>query len=413
MQQGIRIGLAGNERRRQAKEDKKRAEYEEALGQAQTQHLDAAQTEERQIGTEEAGGRIAGQPIMLPGPAGPVPVPDPRVAAQEGQGLSAMERKLHQTRDIASRLSPQHREQFILEQRGRMQQEAMTKARRGVMDGIQDRLATGAYNFEGDTEASPEVESRLQTLVEGLEADRIDPLQAQQVEAQILDAVKKTSQKRLQKQRGNAMVDDELGRAIQAGNGTYSGDLELLKSAWNAGELDFDDLVDRMFEAKHGRKTARSSGPNAMDLREKAIDLAMKAEGKVDEPTVQRYLQLLDPQQAQAPTAPVDPMEQIRSRSQQLDETIAQAEQGRPQPAPGVPRGTPEQQAPPQEGQGGLPDRKWRQVGKQDRAKVQARLTQAMKGGEDLLKVARSLNFDLESLPEKIEKALIAAAKGG
>jgi len=411
MDRGVQVGLAGNKRRRQEKEDKKREEYEAAIRDAQMRQIEEIGTEELQGATEGAVRRT-----VQGGGVGPLGL-NPEALAGEMQQVSPLERRVAQTKEIASRLSPQHRQQFIQEEHQRLQEQALTRARRSVMDGVQDRLATGAYTFEGDTEISPEIESRLQTLIEGLEADEIDPIQAQEIEAQVLGAVKKTSQQRLLKERGNGMVDRELQSAIQSGNGTYAGDLELLKAAWNTGEFDFDDLVDGMFESKHGRKTSRAAGPSALDLREKAIELSMKQEGSVSAESIERYLELLQPEQELTPGQVAENEQSYAAQVQ-----AAYGENGRQAPG-GENASLPDANASPaarggseadpgQKRTGGRPPASFKSLPKGRRTKIMARLKRAIVKGEDLAKVASSLDFDLESLPEAEEKALIRAAKG-
>lgn len=421
---GVQVGLAGRRERAREKELEARQDYEDSVREAalereQEQARAAAEaaeaglqeTERREVGREARRG--VQEALGEAGGVGPLGI-TPRGLARGMAGASALEQRFQRIKEVGEKLDPKFRPQFYAEQREAMRQEAYRRARRRVIDQMQDRMATGAYVIEGDNEVSPQIESRVQALVEGLESDQIDPVQASQVETQILQMVQQAGQQRLLKERGNKAIDTELERARESADRQYAESLEFLKTGWNTGQLDYDDLVDRMFEAKHGRRTARAAGPTPQELRVQAIELARDVEGVVNEETVERFLRLLvGPQQAAGQAG--GPMSQAMFPPQ----VMAGGEAGHGwRFAEEVPRGTSAAEAgqeptngAPQEG-GGRGLQGFKELPKTRRKAVEARLAEAMRKGEDIAAVARGLDLDIESLPRDVEKRLIAAGKG-
>ena len=399
-----RIGLELGEAQERYRRDKAfREDKAKAMAQAQ-QDLEASRelgdVQLQDLEKEEASQVTGGAPF------------DP----ERFQGAyTAEEQRVHErfarTRAVAQNLSPENRARWIEEERVRMQQGAIDRARQKVAEGVQDRYAHGGFNLLDETEPNPAIESRVQQLMEALDSDQIDPIAAAETEAKILEAVRTENQRRLERKRGTAMIEKRLQSAIDGGNPQLAKDYETLHAMWGTGELKADDLVDAMFEAEHGRKTARAAGPTPYDIRKEALRLWQQSpEGQFSKtpPTAAQlapYIELLDP----------TPPEQPPTRGQVLTAANTGGAggtegdfQGRGQAPPSAPvaAGAPETQGPP------LPPKKpgkpWKGLPKAEQTKLEKRLLSVAGRGATLKDLQRILGgIDIESLPKTLQTRLL------
>ena len=293
---GMRIG---EHRRRVAQQEREERRFQEELARAQEQEAAAREAVDFRLGDmEDAEVERLGDapgPAQLAGGAGVS-------AAVPNQGDMARQR-FDRIRRIAARMSPEGAERFAAQEAAKMRQDAMQRASQRVMDNVQDRRSAGGYNLYGDSEVSEEIDNRLQQLVEGMQDGRIGPEEGMAIEQQIAESVMRTNQERLKRERGKKIVEAELGKAVQGGQAAQAESLEMLHALWSSGEMDYDDLEDRLFEIRTGRKTARAAGPTPYDVRQKAISLWNRAhEGEIPtERDLREMEELVNPAPPPAP----------------------------------------------------------------------------------------------------------------
>lgn len=242
------------------------AERERALqeqAQGEMNQLELGQTE--QDAMQEAGG-------MPPGMAGP-----PSPAGLDSQ--ARIQDYFARVGDVASRMKPENRPQYLLDAKERIKKQVTASARGQVAAGIQDRLAKGSFNFLDEPEPNEAIAQKVEMLLKALDDESVDPIKASELEAQVLEVVRKENERRLAQQRGTEAIDAEVASAKAAGNEGLAQDMETIRAMWGTGELKPDDVIDRIFEAKTGRKTARASAqagpkvPTPFEVRAAAIKL--------------------------------------------------------------------------------------------------------------------------------------------
>lgn len=289
-----RIGLElGEAQGRYQREKAYQAEKARAMAEAQQQLEAGSQADQMRISDLE-GEAAAQAPGALP-------------AGQEGP-FSVEEQRVHERfariRKVAENMAPEHRERWIGEEQQRLKTAALTRARKKVAEGIQDRYQRGGFNLLDETEPNPAIDARVEQLMQGLDSDQIDPLKAAEVEAGILETVRKENERRLARKRGTAMIEQQLQKAVDSGNTDLAGRLETLHAMWGTGELEADDLVDKMFEAQYGRKTARASAPDAFAVRKEAMRLweVYNPGTPPTEEGLKQYIDMLRPPEARPST---------------------------------------------------------------------------------------------------------------
>lgn len=199
-----------------------------------------------------------------------------------------------QVSNMVSRMQPQHREQRLLEERARLQEQAVDRARKQVGEGLQERLRRGAFTFVDENEPDAEVQSRIELLQHALDGKQADPLEVAKQEADLLGVVRKENQRRLGRQRVDANIDRQIGLARDMGNNPLAGQLDQIKAMWDTGELSADDVTDKLFELQTGRKTARAAGPTPFDVRKEALKLwGTYEEGPPTEEGLRKYVLML------------------------------------------------------------------------------------------------------------------------
>lgn len=275
---GLEIGEAqGRYKREQA--------YQQDRARALAETQAELEVQKRRIDQQEPERAAEAEGGLAPGAQGPVSVDEQRVHD-----------RFAILRSVAGKLSPENVDRYLTEEKERMRAGAMTRARKKVAEGIQDRLAHGAFNFLDETEINPAIDARVEMLSQALDSEQTDPLKAAEAEASILEAVRKENESRLSRRRGTAMIEQKLAKAVDSGNTDLAGRYETLHAMWGTGELKPDDLVDKLFEAEYGRKTARAAGPTEFDLRKEAVRLWFEHEkGQPTEEGLQRYMSMLQP----------------------------------------------------------------------------------------------------------------------
>lgn len=345
---------------------------------------------------------LAAAPGALPtGAAGPV---SPQV--------DAIQRQFARVRDVALRMSPENRGRFIEEQKAAMRERVVDQARQKVAEGLQDRVARGGFNFLDEKEPNPAIDARIQQLAQALDSKQIDPLQASELEAKILEAVRAENERRLEHRRGTAMVEQELKRAVDSGNVSLAADLESLSAAWGTRELKIDDLVDKVFEAKYGRKTARAAGPTEFDLRKEAVQLWTTYEkGPPTEEGLRRYMDLLSPPGRAG--QPIGRQAVLDAVSGNAGGRGAEGLTGAAPPTAPPQAASPalaEQQGPPEAG--GLPPRPWSKLKPDERAAAEKEMLATAAKGGDLGKLLKAIGItDPDALPASLKKRLLQLAK--
>ena len=188
-----------------------------------------------------------------------------------------------------------------------MQMAATTRARKKVAEGIQDRYQRGGFNLLDETETNPAIEARVEQLMQALDSDQVDPLKAAEVEAQILEGVRRENERRLERRRGTAIIEDRMAKAVGSGNRDVAQRLESIHAMWGTGELEMDDMVVRIFEAENGRKTERAAAPNPFEIRKEALRLWETYNPGVPttEEGLRPYLDMLSPPQAGPQATPL------------------------------------------------------------------------------------------------------------
>lgn len=364
----------------------------------------------------------------------------PGALPEGAQGpYSSEEQRVHErfarVKAVAARLSPQNRQRWLEEERARMQQGALLRARKKVAEGVQDRFQHGGFNFLDETEPNPAIEARVEQLMQALDTDQIDPIKAAETEASILEAVRNENQRRLARRRGTQMIEKELTRAVDSGNPELASRLETLHAMWGTGELQADDLVDRMFEAQNGRKTARASAPNPFDVRKEAMRLWETYEkGPPTEDGLQRYMELLVPKETAMPgrrevvaaatavpgargTEP-DPRNVTRGTSGSSSASPARRP-GAPEPSSGElaamkgsARARSGRATVAKKAEGGLPPRPWPKLKPAEQKQAEKDLLAVAKKGGDMRAALAGIGIsDPDSLPRALVTKLLAAVK--
>jgi len=418
-----RIGLELGEAQERYKRDKLYRE-DKARAMAQTQEdLEAS----REAGTEMLGQMEQEQAAEAPGALEP---------GMQGP-YSAQEQQVHDRfaiiKSIAGRMSPGNREQYLDEQREFLKTRALGRARKKVAEGVQDRFTRGGFNFLDETEPNEAIAGRVEQLMTLLDSDQVDPLKAAEMEGQILEVVRKENERRLEIQRGDAVIGDRLSKAVASGNRDAAQKLETVRAMWGTRELDFDDLTDRIFEAENGRKTARASQPNAYDVRKEAMRLVMSTGEDPTPENLQKYIDLLTPPEPRQSFAPLQALtkpigystqfeqrgkkpsqgEVVRGVAQKAAEKGRVAAGGKPGAAPpkGKAPAAPAAKADTKKATTGGGGRSWKAVPAGEQKRAVSAIRKAMASGDDLAKLASRLKIDLESLPEEVIKELVAQAE--
>lgn len=433
--QGFEMGLRlGETYARQKKEKAYQEERARALAEAQAQ--DRAQLEgvQLQIGNMK---QAAGLPEV-----------GPLTTEQTPQAMY-----FDRLSKVVAGMSPAHRERFVNEEQERQRGLAMERAQKKVAAGVAERRARGAYNFVDETEPNPEIDAKLDALTEALDSGQISPVAAAELEAKLLEAVRKENERRHLQKRGTALLEGEISKARASSNSVLSGQLETLAAAWGTQELDFDDLTDRLFEIQTGRQTARAAGPSLFEVKQEALKLWQAYEqGPPTEEGLQKYIRML----TQGP-APMDaePFNPERGAAREMGGmfgagkvprgTAESSGQPAASPAKGKASGQKPQRkaaktdpklqdayqrgaeqlaarqapakgkgdkAPAKGSQGGLPPRPWAKLEKGEQQQATKDLEAAAARGADLRVVLRAIGItDPENLPGPLKKRLIELAK--
>jgi hypothetical protein len=405
---GLRLGEAQDRHNREKAYQEDRAR---ALLQAQAD----IQADDQLLAAQQQREVAAVPGAVQPGFAGPM---QPEVESKQKEIVD----RFAYVRDVAKRMSPQHRERYLLEQKAEFQKAATDKARKTIASGIQDRVAQGSYNFLDETEPNPEIDARLEAITTALDDPNSDPLKVADLDAELLKTVREHNKKLLARNRGTAMIDGQLQKAVDSGNSALASSLEELKAMWGTGELDADDLVDKLFEAQYGRKTARASGPTPYQVRQDAIKLwqatAMKP-GLPSEEELAPYLEMVGGPPPAVPLKRADviknatgggapaPTEVDPGVAKRQGEKIRVAKTEREEQAGRAAKAQPKAAAAEQRPQGGRPPRPWAKLGPKERQQAEKDLLAVARKGGDLRAALFGLGIlDPDSLPAALIRKL-------
>jgi len=377
-------------------------------------------------------------------------IEEPRGMGMAPNPATAETNRFLQISEFASKLPAEHRNRFLAEEGMRLEKAAKKRARMEVMDLTQDRVARGGFNFLDEKEMNPVIQEKLDFVAKLADGDEVDPMDLQASIEEIADIVRGENKERLKIQRGDKRLDDELGRALMGGSISQAEAIEDIKVLWGSRELDFEDLEDRLFEARTGRKTQRAAGPTPYELREQAVKLYLSQQtgGIPTEEELQAIEGILAP-----PGTRAGESEQLRQRvgNPQFIDNQALLQQtlvdrfrggehsprpefvngvgvnGEPQPAgpvqqapvqaaPDFPRETPEAPMGPQKGPVGAKPKKkgkkpapvkWEVLGEPDRMGAVQAMVKGLQQGQPAAEIAKKMGLDIESLPEEVFEAIL------
>lgn len=395
---------------------------------------------ERERSERTAGNEAFGAELDFAEQDAAASAPGALQAGQEGP-YSTEEQRVHERfariRSVASKMAPEHRERWLGEEQQRLKTAALTRARKKVAEGIQDRYQRGGFNLLDETEPNPAIDARVEQLMQALDSDQIDPIKAAEVEAEILGTVRTENERRLARKRGSAMIEQQLQKAVDSGNTGLASKLETLHAMWGTGELEADDLVDKMFEAQYGRKTARASAPDPFAIRKEALRLWETYNPGVPptEKGLKPYLEMLQPTVMPTPTkkqvvaaatsngggrsgAPSEPSGGATVASVPRGTSPGETLTPRPQVTEreeGAKRAR-ERGAAPNSGRadavGGRPPRPWAKLMPRERKQAEKDLLAVATKGGDIRAALRGIGItEPDTLPDALKKKLLAAAK--